>query len=108
MAKYLLAYHGGAMAGTEEEQQAVMAAWGQWFGSLGPAVVDAGAPVSTARTVNADGSVSDGAGANPVTGYSVIEASSLDDAAEKASGCPILSAGGSVEVAETIDMSGAG
>lgn len=104
MAKYLLAYHGGARPESEAEQQAVMAAWGQWFESLGPAVVDPGAPVAVTRTVGSDGSVSDGAGANPVTGYSVLEAASLDDAAEKAKGCPILGAGGSVEVAETIEM----
>lgn len=104
MAKYLLAYHGGARPESEAEQQAVMAAWGQWFESLGPAVVDPGAPVAVTRTVGSDGSVSDGGGANPVTGYSVLEAASLDDAAEKAKGCPILGAGGSVEVAETIEM----
>ena len=31
MANYLLAYHGGGMADTEEEQARVMAAWGKWY-----------------------------------------------------------------------------
>ena len=48
--------------------------------------------------------MSDNGGANPATGYSLIEASSLDDALAKAKGCPILAAEGSVEVAEAIDM----
>ena len=39
MGKFVLVYHGGAMAETEEAQQAAMAAWGTWFGSLGDAVV---------------------------------------------------------------------
>ena len=103
MSKYLFAYHGGAMASTPEEQEASRAAWFAWFGELGPAIAEGGAPVAAARTVGSDG-VSDGAGANPVSGYSVIEASSLDDACAKAAGCPVLSGGGSVEVAELIDI----
>jgi hypothetical protein len=43
-------------------------------------------------------------GANPASGYSLIEASDLDDAIAKAKGCPILQANGSIEVAETFDM----
>ena len=105
MAKYLFAYHGGTMAQSEEEQQQVMAAWGRWFQELGPAIVDGGAPIGAARTVSSNGAA-DGAGANPVTGYTLIEAESLDDAAAKAQGCPVLASGGSVEVGETIDMSG--
>ena len=41
---------------------------------------------------------------NPASGYSLIEAKSLDGALAKAKKCPIPAAGGSVEVAETIDM----
>ena len=37
MANYVLVYKGGSgMAQTEAEQAAVMAAWGKWFGELGP------------------------------------------------------------------------
>jgi hypothetical protein len=104
MAKYLFVYHGGKMAETEAEQQEVMAAWGQWFGSLGSAVVDGGNPVGPSRTVGADG-VSDNGGANPASGYSLIDASSIDDAIEKAKGCPVIANGGSVEVAEAFEVS---
>ena len=76
----------------------------QWFGSLGSAVVDGGNPVGTSSTVKSDGSVASNGGANPASGYSLVEASSLDEALAKAKGCPILAAGGSVEVAEAIDM----
>ena len=41
---------------------------------------------------------------NPVSGYSLIEASNLEDALSKAKACPILKAGGSVEVAQAMDM----
>lgn len=104
MAKYLFAYHGGGMAQTEEEMAEVMAAWGRWYEGLGASIVDGGAPTSQAKTVAADGSVSDGGGANPVSGYTVVTADSFDDAVAKASDCPIRDSGGSIEVAELIDM----
>ena len=104
MAKYLFIYHGGSMPETEEEVAAVMDAWGQWLGSMGNDLVDGGNPVGPSTTINSDGSVSDNGGANPVSGYTLIEASSLEDAQEKAKKCPVLQAGGSVEIAEAIDM----
>ena len=104
MPKYVFAYHGGSAPKSEADQAAVMAAWGAWFGTLGDAVVDGGAPVGASKTVKSDGSTSDGGGANPVNGYSLINATDLNAAVSLAKGCPILSAGGSVEVAETIDM----
>ena len=54
-------------------------------------------------TVTGDGNVIGNGGANPATGYSVIAAKNLDDAIAKAKGCPILSSGGSVELAETFE-----
>ena len=104
MAKYLFVYHGGRKPESKEDMAEVMNAWGQWFGSMGSAVVDGGNPVGISSTVQSSGSVVNNGGANPASGYSLVEASSLDDALAKAKGCPILSAGGSVEVAEAMDM----
>jgi len=104
VAKYLLAYHGGGMPETEEEQAKVMAAWGEWYGKLGAAVVDPGNPIGLARTVAKDGSMTDGGGANPVSGYSIIDVSDIDAATDAARGCPVLQSGGSVEVAETFNV----
>ena len=104
MAKYLFVYHGGSTPETEAEVAEVMNAWGGWLGSLGSAVVDGGNPVGTSSTVQSDGSVVANGGANPATGYSLVEASNMEDALAKAGGCPILSNGGTVEVAEAIDM----
>ncbi len=98
MGKFVLVYKGGGMPETEEEQQRVMAAWGAWFGTLGDAVVDPGAPFG------ASGSVGNG-GVSGLTGYTILSAASLDDAVTKAGGCPILdSATGSVEVYEALPM----
>ena len=103
MAKYLLVYHGGGMAEGEEAQAKVMAAWGAWFQSLGPALADGGNPIAQTKTIAANGSVSDGGGANAASGYSLIEADSLDAAVGLAKGCPVLESGASIEVAETFN-----
>jgi hypothetical protein len=48
--------------------------------------------------------VSDGGGANPVTGYSILMADNLDSAVAMAKGCPIVTSGGSIEVSEILAM----
>ena len=104
MAKYLFVYHGGSHPQTKEAQAKVMAAWGQWFGSMGKALIDGGNPVGKSSTVRSDGTVVHDGGANPASGYSLIESPSLEDALAKAKGCPLLAAGGSVEIAPAMDM----
>jgi len=104
MAKYLFVYHGGKPAADPSEQKAVMDAWGAWFGSLGAAVIDGGNPVGESATVMSDGSLKKSGGANPASGYSLISASSLEDAHAKARNCPLLKAGGTIEIAEAFDM----
>jgi hypothetical protein len=97
MAKYVYLYKGGGMPENEEESQRVMAQWQSWFGGLGNAVVDIGNPFGPSTAV--------GGSTSGITGYSVVEAGNLDDAAAKAKGCPILDGGrGSVEVYEAIPM----
>jgi hypothetical protein len=101
MGKYLLAYRGGGMAATDEEREAAMAAWGQWLGGLGGALVDAGNPFAGSAAVDGSGGVSGGAGSG-LTGYSILEASSIGEAGELTKGCPIFSGGGSIDVYETL------
>ena len=103
MGNYVFGYIGGGMATTDEERNAAMAAWGAWFGQLGSAVVDAGNPFAGSTSVASDGSVNGGARSG-LTGYSVVEAGSLDAAAELVKGCPILANGGSVDVYEVFPV----
>lgn len=104
MAKFLFVYHGGKKPETKEEVAKVMDAWGRWLGSMGAAVLDGGNPVGQSYTVRSNGTVVDNGGANPVSGYSLIEATDRNDAISKAKGCPILAVGGSIELAEAFDM----
>jgi YCII-related domain len=96
MGKYVYVYKGGSMPETEEEGKAVMEAWMSWLGGLGDSVVDVGNPFGASSAV--------GGSASGLGGYSIINADSLDDAVSKADGCPILAAGGAVEVYETVAM----
>ena len=97
MGKYVLAFRGqpDRVHQPEEGQQR-----GTWFAGLGTAIADPGNQVGTVRTLAAkDGG--DPASAI-LTGYVVIDASSPDEAARLASGCPGMQHGVSVEVAEVV------
>ncbi len=102
MAKFVYVYSGGQPAETPEAQAQSMDAWTAWFGTLGSAVVEIGNPFGAASTVTSDGPA-DG-GVSELTGYSVIEAESLDDASAKAAGCPAIGDGGRVEIYDAIPM----
>jgi hypothetical protein len=100
MTNYVLLYKGGGVPATEEEQQQVMAAWGAWYERLGQAVVDGGNPFGPSKSVGPDGTAADTAPSG-MTGYSIVQADTLDAATELARSCPIIDGGGTVEVYET-------
>ncbi len=103
MPKFLFVYHGGKKPSSPDEVADVMAKWGAWFEKMGGAVVDGGNPVGMSKTVKS-GSVADNGGANPASGYSTISAATIDKVVVHAKGCPILEAGGTVEVAEVMEI----
>ena len=105
MAKYLLLYTGGGgMGASPEEQEKIMGEWGAWYGKLGDAVADGGAPFGEAKHLSGNG-VEDGPlGDTPATGYTVIEADSLDAAAAACEDHPHIAHGGQVQVFTCIDM----
>jgi hypothetical protein len=105
MADFVLLYTGGGMPETEEEQARVMKAWEDWYAEVGSAIKDGGNPFApAAKTIASDGSVSDGAGATPHTGYTIVSADSLDAATAIAKGSPVLLGGGGVTVYETFEV----
>ncbi|MFN8591252.1 MAG: hypothetical protein U0031_07275 [Thermomicrobiales bacterium] len=103
MANYVLAYSGGGMPESEAEQQAVMAAWGDWYQTMGAAVVDGGAPFGPSMSVAPDGAVSEGAPSG-LSGYTIVTADNLDAATGHAKTCPILASGGRVDIYETYQI----
>ena len=102
MGKYLLVYYGGKMETDPKLAEKVMATWMKWFGDLGDAVVDPGAPTQPGKVVSSSGVKS--AGVKAVGGYSILQAKSLDAAVKLAKGCPVLAVGGLVEVSPLLSM----
>jgi hypothetical protein len=94
MTKYLLVYYGGPTEPKLVEKS--MAKWMKWFGDLGEAVVDGGAPTQPGKIVSSTGVK--GVGAKPVSGYTILQANSLDAAVSLAKGCPVIAESGHVAV----------
>jgi hypothetical protein len=107
MASFLFVYRGRSDAYanfTPEQMQASMQKWSDWIaeGYRKGWMENAGdALKSEGRVVNAKKGVTDGPFVESkeiVGGYSVVQAPSIDAAAELAKGCPALLTGGNVEV----------
>ncbi len=98
MPEYFIAYHGGEIPENLEEH---MGKFMEWVGRLGKAVFMPGMPLGQAKIVSADG-VSDDGGAK-LTGFSILEADSLEAAVEMTKACPHLAIG-HVEVVEMKEM----
>lgn len=103
MPKFIYAYKGGRRADGPVSQDAEMAKWKSWMGGLGKALVEAGGPVGKSYTLSSQGTADNG-GADPLFGYSIVEAADVQAALALGKGCPILEHGGRIEVCELIAM----
>ena len=98
MTKFLVLYRADESAAerlaqsTPEEQQAGMAAWMEWFGKAGSAIVDAGSPVA-----GGDGTVG---------GYSILQADSQQALQGVLEGHPHTAQGGTLDVLEFLPIPG--
>ena len=88
MTQYLLIYQGqmdGPMPElSQEENDAMMRAWGDWMGRLGPAVADGGALTGDHARVGGPGAPL------PITGYNIVDADCLEAAKALCDGHPFL------------------
>lgn len=105
MAQYCITYLGGNPPSSPEEGKQHMAKYMEWLTSLGDAAVSPANPLKGTQTVNSDGSVTEG-GISSMSGFTIIEAESIDAALEIAKRCPFLDVGGSLEVSELMKMPG--
>lgn len=97
MGTYVLTFRApkGRVPTAEEE-----ARWPQWFEKIGGQITDPGNRVGQVRSIGGDPGRAD-----ELAGYIMISATTIDDAAAVAEGCPMLLQGGSVEVGEFIPAS---
>lgn len=105
MPNYVLTFHGemAPMPTDQAEIDASMAQWGQWYATIGEALVDGGAPFGAHTAINGDGDCDAPAS---ITGYTVVSADDVEGAKKIAAGCPVLAYGHTVQISESIDMSG--
>ncbi len=103
MSIYVFAYHGGKKPESPEEGANYIAKSKTWVGGLGDAMVNPGTPLGKSKTVSSGG-VSDDGGSNPLSGFSIVKADSMDAALEMAKVCPFLDLGGTLEVAKVMKM----
>lgn len=94
---------------TPEQMQASLQKWMDWLGSIAAQnkLIDKGHRLQDSGKVIKNDLVTNGPYVDikeSVGGYSFVKAESYDDAVEIAKGCPIHSAGGSVEVRELFLM----
>ena len=105
MAKFVLVFTGGGMPESEEEQAKVLAAWGAWYEDLGDAVVDPGNPFSpVTKNIASDRTVSNGPIGTQSSGYTILQATSMDSAVGMAKKCPMLDGNGQITIYEALDM----
>ena len=103
MTKYLLAYFGGggveaAESMSKEDVDAVMMKWQKWFEDHKDNALDFGNPFRPPMTtVKADGSSDDSDDGGP-TGYSIMQANSLDELKEMLKSHPHLQAGDDAKI----------
>lgn len=102
MAQYIIAYRGSKKPESPEAGQAQMGKWQEWVQNLGDAVVNPGTPLTGSQTVTNDG-VSDTNPDDALTGFSMVEADSMEAALEMAKACPFLEMG-HLEVAQVMSM----
>lgn len=99
MKKFVILYVG--YEEPNEENMKGREAWMNWFESISEHIVDGGNPMANGREIK-DGQVTElPLDLNATTGYTLINAESIDAAVELAKDCPTLNA---VRVYETFSM----
>jgi len=105
MAQYIITYLGGEQPSTPEAGKQHFAKYKEWLAALGDSAVSPANPLKNTKTVSSDGVVTAGS-ATAMSGYTIIEADSMEAALEIAQACPFLEIGGSLEVSELMRMPG--
>ena len=103
MPQYVIVYLGGNPPATPEEGKQHFAKYKKWLASLGDAAVSPANPFKNTSTIQPDGTVSQGS-STAMSGYTIIEAESMESALDAAKACPFLEVGGSLEVSELAQM----
>jgi hypothetical protein len=103
MPKYIFVYLGGEYPSSPEEGQKHFAQYQKWLTSLGKAVISPAVPFKDTHTVQTNGTASPGS-TTAMSGLSILELGSMEEALKAAQSCPFLEIKGTLEVSEMIEM----
>jgi hypothetical protein len=96
MKKFVLLY-----VGSVEPTQDTMDGWTKWFGILGNRVVDSGNPFGEGKEVTKSATNALPKGTEAISGYTIINAESIEEVENLAKDCPIIT---SLRVYEALPM----
>jgi hypothetical protein len=105
MSQFIITYLGGDQPSSPEDGKKHFVKYKEWLASLGDAAVSPMNPFKNSLTVNPDGSVSSGSTV-AMSGYTLIEADSMEAALDIAKACHFLDINGTLEVSELAKMPG--
>ena len=103
MPRYMISYLGGEQPSNPEEGERHFAKYRQWLSSLGDAAISPANPLRNTTTVNSDGTIT-GASTTSMSGFTIVDVDSMEQALEIARACPFLEIGGRLEVSELMPM----
>jgi hypothetical protein len=101
MARYLVTYFAGDMAGDPASVADARRAFTRWAEQVGAALAEVGAPVRSAVMIAADGVPAPAAG-DSFMGWSVLEAADSAAAVRLVQDHPFISRGGRVQLSEPV------
>jgi len=112
MAKFLVLYNSPTAAAkmmansSPEQMQEGLDMWNEWFAKVGNSIVDLGTPLDEGKRLDERSRVSDSE--STATGYSILEADSLDSAIKLVENHPHLHTpgGASIEVLPCMPVPG--
>ena len=102
MAQYIIIYLGGEQPANADDAQQHMEKYREWLASLGDAVVSALNPLKDTHVVSDKGATNGSSTA--MSGFTIIQANSLEAVLEMSKSCPFLEIGGTLEVSELMQM----
>lgn len=103
MPTYILTYLGTPRMVDKVAEAQHKQAYMEWLQRLGEAAISPMNPLRNFHVIDSNGQVQSG-GQTGISGYTLIQADSIEVALEIAQTCPYLQVGGTLEVAELISM----
>ncbi len=103
MPKFIFVYLGGEFPASPAESQKHFQKYQQWLDSLGDAVISPAIPFKDTHTIQPNGTATPGT-MSSISGLSIIQLNSMQEALKIAQSCPFLEINGTLEISEMIEM----